>query len=98
MAAQGERYWSHWYSHRRWRRIRAAHLLREPLCRHCLERGEITAAEHVDHIEPHKGDKGKFWRGPFDSLCAPCHSRKTAQEEGKTVKRAVSVTGEPDGW
>ena len=92
------RHWVTWYSHRRWRRIRARQLAIEPLCRHCLERGEITPAEHVDHIEPHKGDRVKFWNGPFQSLCPTCHSVKTAQEEGKTVRRPVSTTGEPEDW
>lgn len=92
------RHWTGWYGNRRWRRLRRAQLAKEPLCRHCLERGIITAANEVDHIEPHKGDRAKFWAGPFQSLCKPCHSEKTAQEEGKRTKRSVGIDGTPDGW
>jgi len=98
MAAPGERYWSHWYSHRRWRRIRASHLLKEPLCRHCLKEGRITEATEVDHIEPHKGDRLKFWTGERQSLCPTHHSEKTAREQGKRTRRAVDESGSPDGW
>jgi len=90
--------WSGWYANRRWRRKRKHQLQREPLCRHCLNRGVIEPATEVDHIEPHKGDKHKFWHGEVQSLCESCHSRKTAAEEGRTPKPAVSVTGAPEGW
>lgn len=90
--------WSAWYAHRRWRRIRKQQLQREPLCRHCLERGIVTPATEVDHIEPHKGDRHKFWHGETQALCESCHSRKTAQDEGKQIRPAVSITGAPDGW
>lgn len=93
-----ERPWATWYSHRRWRRIRARQLAKEPLCRRCRELGRITPAEHVDHIEPHKGDRAKFWGGPFQSLCASHHSEKTALEEGKQVRPEVADDGTPDGW
>ncbi|HVB67960.1 MAG TPA: HNH endonuclease signature motif containing protein [Acetobacteraceae bacterium] len=36
---------------RRWRKLRAAFLLRHPLCLWCEEHGTTTAAAEVDHIE-----------------------------------------------
>ena len=36
----------------RWRRCRSAVLAHEPLCRRCKERGRVTAATEVHHIEP----------------------------------------------
>jgi hypothetical protein len=48
--------WHAWYKTARWQRLRARQLQSEPLCRMCLERGLVTVANTVDHIEPHKGD------------------------------------------
>jgi len=59
------------YSTRQWRdRLRPLQLSKQPLCAHCLDRGEITMATEVHHVIPHKGD---FWlqRDPTNliSLC-----------------------------
>ena len=86
------------YKRRAWRRKSRAQLQREPLCCDCLERGLVVPAEHADHIVPHRGDPDLFWRGALASRCAPCHSIKTAREQGKTVKRAVSPDGSLEGW
>jgi 5-methylcytosine-specific restriction protein A len=33
----------------------------------------------VDHIKPHKGDRGLFWElANHQALCKRCHDRKTA--------------------
>ncbi|WP_407655000.1 HNH endonuclease [Desulfuromonas thiophila] len=70
------------YGHR-WRKLRAAFLAEHPLCAECQRRGRVTVATDVDHIEPHKGDKGKFWAlGNLQALCHRCHSVKTAREDG----------------
>ena len=74
-----------------------AQIHREPLCRHCLDRGEVKPATDVDHVKPHKGDPDLFWHGQLQSLCKECHSVKTAQEQGKG-KRPVDETGAPAGW
>lgn len=65
---------------RRWQRFRAAFLAEHPFCAACERVGITTPAEHVDHVIPHKGDSAAFWRGPFQALCARCHSRKTLEE------------------
>jgi 5-methylcytosine-specific restriction protein A len=62
-----------------WRRIRARHLRDEPLCRVCLAKGIVTAATDVDHID---GDSTNDVPGNRQSLCRPCHSSKTARENG----------------
>lgn len=90
--------YSRLYNTAAWRRKSRAQLQREPLCRHCMERGEIRPAEHADHVVPHRGDPDLFWRGETQSLCLDCHSRKTAVEQGKSVRRAVAEDGTPDGW
>lgn len=67
----------------RWRKLRASFLLRNPLCVHCRDAGKITPANEVDHIIPHRGDMEKFYdQSNLQGLCKPCHSRKTATEDG----------------
>lgn len=62
-----------------WRAIRSAVLAAEPLCRMCTARGITRAAQHVDHVD---GDDGNNDATNLQPLCAPCHSRKTATEDG----------------
>lgn len=67
----------------RWRRYRRVFLVQHPLCVECLKQGRTTEATEVDHIVPHKGDKQLFWRhSNHQALCKPCHSAKTAKEDG----------------
>ncbi|WP_313465651.1 HNH endonuclease signature motif containing protein [Stenotrophomonas sp.] len=63
----------------RWRRIREAVLAREPLCRACAMLGKVCAATEVDHID---GDSGNNADTNLQPLCRPCHSGKTARENG----------------
>ncbi|KPU83710.1 HNH endonuclease [Marinosulfonomonas sp. PRT-SC04] len=82
-AGQGDKARQHHrlYECRAWRKARKAHLSKHPLCVDCGEFGLVIAARDVDHIEPHEGDRKKFWdRRNWQSLCHPCHSRKTARE------------------
>lgn len=66
-----------------WQKARAGYLRNHPLCRSCEAKGLLVAAEHVDHIKPHHGDKTLFWDSSnWQPLCAPCHSEKTASEDG----------------
>jgi len=72
---------SHLYSHRRWRTLRAQQLEREPLCRMCSAQDRTTVATVCDHVEPHRGDMVKFWSGPFQSLCKACHDGDKQRQE-----------------
>lgn len=58
-----------------WRRIREAHLMRQPLCVQC---GAAHALE-VDHID---GNDANNHPGNLQTLCKACHSTKTAIENG----------------
>lgn len=67
----------------RWRKAREGFLKSNPLCVRCGAKGLTVAASVVDHIVPHKGDKGLFWqRSNWQALCKQCHDRKTATEDG----------------
>ena len=69
------------YRSKAWQIAARAHLARHPLCRDCAELKLVVAATEVDHIVPHRGDRARFWdRSNWQSLCKPCHSRKTARE------------------
>lgn len=86
--------WLHLYKTARWRRLRDVQLSLFPLCEWCLEREEVTAANEVHHVHPHKGDLDLFWNGPFVSTCKSCHSsRGQLEDHGKTV-----VVYGADGW
>ncbi len=61
------------YGHK-WQVTRAGFLRKHPLCVFCERQGRATLATVVDHIEPHRCDKAKFWdRANWQPLCKPCH-------------------------
>lgn len=75
------------YGHK-WREARADFLKFHPLCVYCEREGRVSAANVVDHIEPHRGNMGSgpggFWcRDNWQSLCATCHNTVKAKEEGR---------------
>lgn len=90
--------YANWYADRRWRRIREQHLAREPLCRYCQQKGRITVADVVDHIEPHRGDRQKFWYGERQSLCHECHSGTKQREEAGQMTREERRRRPGDHW
>lgn len=89
------------YNTRLWKRISKRQLTKEPWCADCLKEGRYTPATQCDHIEPHRGDPEKFFKGPFQSLCHSHHSQKTANEIGwgrgdqkVTARGVTSVRGQ----
>jgi 5-methylcytosine-specific restriction endonuclease McrA/predicted kinase len=79
---QGRRERSDKYDTTRWRKLRAYHLARNPLCVDCGKKGITRAAKVLDHIIPHRIDDTIDF---FDStnhqgLCTRCHNSKSAQE------------------
>lgn len=81
-AATQPRRSSSWYRTAEWRARRAAQLAAEPWCRFHAQRGEKVRARIVDHIDPHRGDRMKFFHGRLQSLCDHCHS---------SVKQSIEV-------
>lgn len=66
---------------KRWRCESERFLERHKFCADCAELGADVLASEVDHIVPHRGDARLMWdRENWQSLCKPCHSRKTARE------------------
>ena len=71
------------YASARCQRARQTFLDRHPLGAECQRQGRLTTANTVDHITPHRGETTRFWdQTGWQPLCAPCHSRKTAAEDG----------------
>ena len=81
---------------RAWRdHIRPHQLAKHPVCAACAAQGRVSLAQEVDHIVPPNGNQA-LMRDPsnFQSLCKPCHSRKTrAQARGYSI--AIGVDGYP---
>lgn len=72
-----------WYWMPRWRAIAKAQIAAEPLCRMCQKQNRLRPAMVCDHIIPHRGDAERFWSGPFQSLCKPCHD--SAKQRGERL-------------
>ena len=68
----------------RWQKVRKQYLDAHPLCVYCLAEGRYVRATVVDHKIPHRGDPKLFWdTGNWQSLCKPCHDRKTGREDSR---------------
>lgn len=86
-----------------WRKIRRSHLDREPLCRHCQAIGLVVEATHVDHIDGRADLPEHYANDRLQSLCASCHSTKTAAQDGAfgnkpgRIKRPFGIDGWPVG-
>ena len=83
-----------WYKTRAWQIVRRNQLREHPWCRMCLEAKARVLATVVDHTEPHRGDRARFFSGPFQSLCETHHNASKQREERAGYSTAV---GE-DGW
>lgn len=66
---------------KRWQRVRAEKLRRQPLCEDCLDAGRAVTATEVHHVVPlsRGGSYGEMERLAFDpanlrSLCRDCHA------------------------
>jgi 5-methylcytosine-specific restriction protein A len=86
--------WNDLYSSARWQRIRRHQLREHPLCKYCAETGIVEPATICDHVEPHHGDRNKFWSGPFQSLCKRCHASAKRFVETRGYRPDVGL----DGW
>lgn len=62
----------------RWQRLSKAVLARDVICQH---NGCELPATEADHIIP-KPKGGQDTMDNLQGLCKPCHSRKTASEDG----------------
>ena len=78
------------YNSRPWRQCSKQHLQDEPLCRICQAEGRLEAAVMTDHIVPIKDGGDRRNSRNLQSLCASCHSRKSAGEGSRFGRRAAT--------
>lgn len=68
------------YSTAQWKRLRRVHLSLSPMCVPCLQVGRLTPANTVDHnVAISDGGPAFPSHDELTSMCAPCHSAKTAR-------------------
>jgi 5-methylcytosine-specific restriction protein A len=77
-----------------WLRLRAHVLNQSPLCVACLAEGRTRAASHVDHID---ADTSNNDLANLQGLCRPCHSAKTAREDGGFGNRRARTRNRTSG-
>ena len=68
------------YNSTAWRKLSKKKLAINPLCEECERNGILSPARHADHIVPIKQGGAKLSLDNLQSLCIPCHSKKTAKE------------------
>ena len=74
--------WRQWYTTSRWQKLRWSVLVRDMFtCAKCNRIVTDTSQLVCDHVEPHRGDVHRFWAGPFQTLCKPCHDSAKQREE-----------------
>lgn len=79
-----------------WERARAAFLASHPWCRSCRAEGKRTAAVHVHHATPHRGDRAIFWdRSRWVPLCTEHHNRDAQQVETRGYSSRLGRDGLP---
>jgi len=76
-----ERPWDSWSRSPIWKSIRRHRLAEEPQCRECAIEGRTVPANHVDHVEPHRGEWSLFMQyDNTQSLCLHHHNAHRYQE------------------
>jgi 5-methylcytosine-specific restriction protein A len=90
--------WRRLYYRARWKHIRRWVLAGHPLCQRCEAQGLVTPATEVHHNPPHGGDIERFWSGPFEALCKPCHDGPAKREELGLPARDYSTEIGQGGW
>lgn len=78
-----------------WDRLREQVMQRDKrLCQPCLRKSNRpTVATQVDHIVP-KARGGTDDLSNLQAICGPCHTAKTARDNGRRPKRQFGA----DGW
>ena len=74
------------YQSRRWQKLRARQLQRQPLCVLCLDAGKVTEGKVADHVLERKERPDLQWTlSNLRTLCMPCHNRRHHGRERMTI-------------
>lgn len=72
------------YQSRRWRKVRALKIARNPICEECAKKGVVSDKNLVvDHIKPINQGGAPLDMENLQTLCSPCHNRKSGREARK---------------
>lgn len=63
-----------------WRRLRAVKIGEQPFCEECFKKDIVIGAKVVDHIVPINKGGAALDMNNLQSLCSPCHNRKSGRE------------------
>jgi len=77
------------YWRKAWRKLRALHLVEQPLCQECKRNNVLTMADMVDHVrpinpvDPYDLQGGNYphplGKSNLQSLCNTCHAKKMSR-------------------
>lgn len=81
---------SNFYQSKLWRTIRNFYIQSNPLCESCNRSNKVTAAQCVDHIKPISQGGHKTDTSNLQSLCNPCHAKKSSRE-GVEYRRNIRL-------
>jgi len=88
--------WHALYCYKQWQHLRKRQLIAQPLCVYCSQLGRVTAANTVDHVIAHKGDRSLFFdETNLQSLCKACHDSHKRSLELRGSLRGCDVNGVP---
>ncbi len=81
--ASARRYDEHFYKTYAWTKLRNQYIQQNPYCELCAKRNITVEAKFVDHITARQdGGESLDWNN-LQSLCRPCHQRKSNQEQAR---------------
>lgn len=78
-----------------WRSLRKRRLAAEPNCRMCARLSRTTAADIVDHVKPHRGQRALFF--DFANTQSLCHTHHSSTKQRHERGRPQQAIGR-DGW
>lgn len=92
----GRKAYAYLYYTAAWKKLRAAQLLKQPLCEYCLLVGRVTVATVANHDPPHKGDADAFFDPDrLKSACKTCHDGRIQSYESTGRMRGSNADGTP---
>jgi 5-methylcytosine-specific restriction enzyme A len=79
-AKRGFRY-DPFYHTKEWKEFRKHYLIENPLCKFCEEKGLLTTATVLDHIQPRSQGGSDYASWNLQGLCKSCHGKKSSLDK-----------------
>ncbi len=78
------------YSSKRWKSLRNFFIQKFPICAQCKRNGELNNAQVVDHVVPIRLGGSPIDQKNLQSLCNPCHNKKSGME-GAEYRKSIKI-------